>query len=363
MNTIFIPVYPKPSGANITELCVDFNAFDPHDGVQFSVVMKNPADLVIDRTFTNLAGNDWQNWPPEQTVGDDYKYVKNVVLNNLGYTEAISPFIITQPVSLKVLNGEAAEFSFVASGDSPLSYQWFKNGIGITGANSATYPIPSVGTGDLGSYYASINNPVGSTVTTSVSLSLFQAPVIVSQPQSLNLNVSGFGNLNVGVMGDAPLSYQWNKDGQIIQAATGEMYQITNAQISDSGNYFVTVNNVAGSIQSNIAVITVNVPTPPPSPTPPVITEQPTSQSIMVGDGAVFNVNATGQSPITYQWFKDSVEVMGAVGNTYIIQTSTLNDSGNYHATVTNIAGSTTSNTAILTVNETPPPIISGDNP
>lgn len=268
MNTIFIPVYPKPSGANITELCVDFSAFDPHQGVQFAVVMKNPAGLVIDKTYTNLAGEDWQDWPPEQTAQADYDYVKKVVLENLGYTEAIKPFVTTQPVDQKVLSGEPAEFSVVASGDSPLSYQWFKNGADIAGANTSTYSIPSVGTGDLGSYYVSINNPAGSTTSLNASLNIFQPPVIASQPQNLNLNVSGFGNLNVGVMGDAPFTYEWNKNGEVVQAVTGDVYQITNAQISDSGNYFVTVSNAAGSVQSDIAVITVNEPTPPPPPPP-----------------------------------------------------------------------------------------------
>lgn len=268
MNTIFIPVYPKPSGANITELCVDFNAFDPRDGVKFSVIMKNPAGLVIDKTYTNLAGEDWQDWPPEQTAQSDYDYVKNVVLSNLGYTEAIKPFITTQPIDQKVLSGEPAEFSVVASGDSPLSYQWFKNGADIVGANTPTYSIPSVGTDDLGSYYVSINNPVGSVVSSNVSLNLFQAPVITTQPQSLNLNVSGFGNLNVGVMGDTPFTYEWSKDGQIIPSATEGVYQITNAQISDSGSYFVSVSNIAGSVQSDVAVITITEPMPPSPPTP-----------------------------------------------------------------------------------------------
>lgn len=271
MNTIFIPVYPKPSGANITELCVDFNAFDPHDGVKFSVVMKNPAGLVIDRTYTNLAGDDWQDWPPEQTAEADYAYVKNVILNDLGYTEAIKPFITTQPVDQKVLNGEPAEFSVVASGDSPLTYQWFKNSTDITGANSPVYSVPSVGASDLGSYYVLISNPAGSITSSNASLNLSQPPAITSQPQNLNLNVSGFGNLNVGVMGDAPFTYEWNKDGQIIQAATGDAYQITNAQISDSGNYSVTISNIAGSVQSNPAVVTVTEPTPP-TPPPPIPT-------------------------------------------------------------------------------------------
>lgn len=271
MNTIFIPVYPKPSGANVTQLCVDFNAFDPHEGVKFSVVMKNPADLVLDRTYTNLAGDDWQDWPPEQTAQADYDYVKNVVLENLGYTEAVAPFITSQPVDQKVLDGQAAEFSVVASGDSPLTYQWTKNNLDVEGANSSIYSIASVGTGDLGSYNVKINNPAGSTVSSSVYLSLFQAPAITSQPQNLNLNVSGFGYLNVGVMGDQPLSFQWDKDGEIILAATGSAFQIANAQISDSGNYSVTVSNVAGSVKSDVAIVTVNEPTPPPPP-PPVPT-------------------------------------------------------------------------------------------
>ena len=271
MNTIFIPVYPKPSGANVTELCVDFNAFDPHEGIRFSVVMKNPAGLVLDKTFTNLAGDDWQDWPPEQTATADYDYVKNVVLENLGYTQAIAPFITSQPVDQKVLDGQAAEFSVVASGDSPLSYQWVKNGSDVEGATSSIYSIPTVGTGDLGSYNVKINNPAGSITSSNASLNLFQAPVITYQPQNLNLNISGLGTLNVGVMGDQPFAFQWDKNGEIILAATGSAFEITNAQISDSGNYSVTVSNVAGSVKSDLAIVTVNEPTPPPPP-PPVST-------------------------------------------------------------------------------------------
>jgi hypothetical protein len=271
MNTIFIPVYPKPSGANVTELCVDFNAFDPHEGIRFSVVMKNPAGLVLDKTFTNLAGDDWQDWPPEQTATADYDYVKNVVLENLGYTQAIAPFITSQPVDQKVLDGQAAEFSVVASGDSPLSYQWVKNGSDVEGATSSIYSIPTVGTGDLGSYNVKINNPAGSITSSNASLNLFQAPVITSQPQNLDLMVSGFGNLNVGVMGDQPLTFQWSKDDQSIAGATDSALRIQNAQLSDSGSYSLTVSNLAGSVQSNPAIVTVTEPTPPP-PTAPIPT-------------------------------------------------------------------------------------------
>ena len=172
MNTIFIPVYPKPSGANVTRLDVDFNEFDPHNGIKFSVVLKNPQDLSLDRTYTCMYGDDWQDWPSEQTAQADYNYVKKVVLDNLGYTEAIAPFITTQPVDQKVIDGQPAQFSVVASGDSPLNYQWIKNGADIEAANSSVYSVAKAGTGDLGSYSVKISNPAGSLASSYASLSL-----------------------------------------------------------------------------------------------------------------------------------------------------------------------------------------------
>ena len=268
MNTIFIPVYPKPSGANVTRLDVDFNEFDPHNGIKFSVVLKNPQDLSLDRTYTCMYGDDWQDWPSEQTAQADYNYVKKVVLDNLGYTEAIAPFITTQPVDQKVIDGQPAQFSVVASGDSPLNYQWIKNGADIEAANSSVYSVAKAGTGDLGSYGVKISNPAGSAASSYASLSLFQAPVITSQPQGLNLNISGFGYLNVGVAGDQPLALQWSKDNEIIIGASGNSLQIMDAKISDSGSYFVTISNAAGSVQSDLAIVTVTEPTPPPDPLP-----------------------------------------------------------------------------------------------
>lgn len=268
MNTIFIPVYPKPSGANVTRLDVDFNDFDPHNGIKFSVVLKNPQDLSLDRTYTCMYGDDWQDWPSEQTAQADYNYVKKVVLDNLGYTEAIAPFIVNQPIDQKVLSGAAAEFSVLASGDVPLSYQWVKNGTAIEGATSPVYSINSAGTGDLGSYNVQINNAVSSIVSSYVSLNFFQAPTITSQPQNLNLTVSGFGVLNVGVMGDQPLTLQWSKDNETIIGASGSSLMIADVKFSDSGSYFVAASNVAGSVQSDFAIVTVTEHTPPLPPEP-----------------------------------------------------------------------------------------------
>ena len=264
MNTIFIPVYPKPSGANITELCVDFSTFDPHDGIKFSVVMKNPAGLVIDKTFTNLAGDNWQDWPPEQTAGDDYNYVKNVVLNNLGYTEAIAPFFVTQPQDVSVNNGQPVSFSCLVSGDLPISYQWKRAGLAISGATSNIYSIESATELDVGSYYVNVSNTAGNVDSTSANLNINAPPTILTQPLSITQELGSNCEFSVAVQGAVPLTYQWKKDGVNITEATDYVYKITGIQESDAGNYLVAVNNIAGSIQSDLATLTVTTPPPPP---------------------------------------------------------------------------------------------------
>lgn len=179
-------------------------------------------------------------------------------------------------------------------------------------------------------------------------------PTIVIQPTNQASVVGLPVTFDVTATGPFGLSYQWSKDSVNIQNATSSSYTIESVQESDAGVYTVIVSGNNGqSVTSD--PVTLTIVQPPPVPVAPTITEQPTSQTIIVGDGAVFNVNATGDQPISYQWFKDNTEIVGATGNTYIIQTSTLNDAGNYYSVITNIVSSVTSNIATLTVNEPTP--------
>ena len=53
------------------------------------------------------------------------------------------PIFTTQPADQSVLKGTSASFSVSATGTSPLSYQWRKNGTDIPGATSSTYTTPA----------------------------------------------------------------------------------------------------------------------------------------------------------------------------------------------------------------------------
>ncbi len=72
---------------------------------------------------------------------------------------------------------------------------------------------------------------------------------------------------------------------------------------------------------------------------------------MVVGQSVTFSVTAAGTSPFTYQWYKNSAVIAGATAATYTISSVQTTDAGNYYAIVSNSAGSTTSDTATLTVN------------
>jgi len=84
-------------------------------------------------------------------------------------------------------------------------------------------------------------------------------------------------------------------------------------------------------------------------PTLPLITVQPVSQTVNVGQGANFTVEVTG-FPLNYQWRKDDVDLVGATSRTYYVFPQT-NQAGTYTVVVSNPAGSVTSAPpAVLTV-------------
>ena len=89
---------------------------------------------------------------------------------------------------------------------------------------------------------------------------------------------------------------------------------------------------------------------------PPNISTQPASQTINAGSGVSFNVTAGGTAPLGYQWYKNGSPVAGANSDTLTLQGVQDADAGSYTVTVSNGAGSQTSNPATLTV-ITPPTI------
>ena len=95
--------------------------------------------------------------------------------------------------------------------------------------------------------------------------------------------------------------------------------------------------------------------TPTPTPVAPSITTQPANKTVGLGQTATFSVKATGTAPLAYQWQKNGVDIAGATQPAYTTPPTTAADNGSvFRVTVSNIAGSVTSNQKTLTVNLPP---------
>jgi hypothetical protein len=83
---------------------------------------------------------------------------------------------------------------------------------------------------------------------------------------------------------------------------------------------------------------------------PPVITLQPSGQTVTAGHDATFAVTATGMAPLSYQWRFNGNPRTGATTNTCTIPHALSANQGSYDVVVTNYNGSVTSQIATLTV-------------
>jgi hypothetical protein len=274
-------------------------------------------------------------------------------------TASGAPVISQHPASVTVTVNQSATFGVVASGTA-LTYQWMKNGVAITGANAATYTLAAAQATDAGSYTVTVSNSFGNVTSTAATLTVNPVvvpPSITTQPANKSVFAGQSAAFSVAATGTNPLTYQWKKNGTVISGATAATFTIASAQASDAGSYTVTVSNSAGNVTSAAATLMVT-----PVVVPPSITTHPANKSVSAGQSAAFGVVAAGTAPLAYQWMKNGIPISGANAATFTIPTALMSDAGSYTVTVSNSAGSVTSNAAILTVLaiNNPPTITSG---
>src|SRR5260370_19370528 len=138
-----------------------------------------------------------------------------------------------------------------------------------------------------------------------------------------------------------------------MSGATSSSYTTAATTSSDDGAQFIVViSNAVGTVSSNPAILRVNR-----TPVGPSITPQPTSQTVVAGQSASFSVAATGTAPLSYQWQKSGVAIIGATSSSYTTPATTSSDNWTqFSVLVSNTAGSVTSGAATLTINAAPVP-------
>jgi hypothetical protein len=177
-------------------------------------------------------------------------------------------------------------------------------------------------------------------------------PNIVVQPQDQSAVVGGSASFSVIAGGTPPLGYQWSDNGTNIANATNASLILTNVQITNDGTYTVIVSNVAGSVTSSNAVLTVGWP--------PGIEAQPASQSVESNCSAAFSVSACGTEPLSYQWWNNGLALGNQTNSSLAITNVQASNFGSYSVVVSNVFGATTSVVAVLALAS--PPVANPDS-
>ncbi len=160
------------------------------------------------------------------------------------------------------------------------------------------------------------------------------APQIVQQPTSQTLYPGEIATFTVVATGSGSLSYEWAKNGEKLDGASSSSLNVFYSSAVNGDKYRCIVTNSAGTITSNEVELTVVA-----IPGKPTITQQPTTNTVVLGNQAVFMVSATGNGTLSYQWFKNGAEIIGRTTSTLVITNSQLSDAGLYYCSITNKTG------------------------
>jgi hypothetical protein len=190
---------------------------------------------------------------------------------NLIKTASSDPEISSSPRDLTVIYGQTATFSVLASGKTPLTYKWQKdgndlsNGGKISGATTATLTISSPTTAEQGAYSVTVTDTAGSLPSPSSGYLTVLDPGILTNPVSLQKVEGQSAVFTVVAAGSGTLTYAWYKgasplsnDGRILGADTATLI-INNLTVADGDAYSVQVTgaSTATSTAANLYVSTL----------------------------------------------------------------------------------------------------------
>ena len=171
----------------------------------------------------------------------------------------------------------------------------------------------------------------------------FTQPIAQSTCASANMRLPTQAEA-LGIAGDSsaacafPLPWTtWTSTADPSDAARAFVVSYTGQSTSQ------VANNFPGGVVCTSGTV---VSTPAP-----VITTQPASTTVAVGQTATFSVVATGSGTLSYQWSRSGAAIAGATAPSYTTPATTAADSGaQFTVAVSNAGGTVVSSAATLTV-------------
>jgi len=244
-------------------------------------------------TESTLFGNDIVSW---------YAALPTPGTFNVSYAGNLT--ITAQPASRTNVAYTDVTFSVSAISDEPLFYQWRYGNDNIDSATNATLLITNVQPTQAGSYSVVMFSRLRSAESAIATLTVLSPPSFIQEPTNIAVRIrpdpAALPTTNVTFCVTAntfnpPLTYQWHFNGADISGATDQCLTITDVQLSDEGQYSVTVSDRIGPVTSQAAILSPLIS--------PALLQAPVAQTVAVGERVTLGVAVTGHPlPFTFEW-------------------------------------------------------------
>lgn len=268
------------SASNTTSFTASDIAVDAdNDTLTITAITAGPntsiAETSLDIGTVTITGKAAGSTAVTVTVSDGVDIVNVTVnINVTAFPDA--PSITTQPASQTVSAGQTVTFSVTASGNTPLSYQWYKNDAALTddsrinGATSSTLIITDVQESDAGRYTVTVTNNTGSAISSEAVLTVNPAPVapIITTSTLPDGMVNTSYNQALTATGDTPITWSI-ESGSLPNGLTLSPGGVISGTPTAAGTFSFVVKaaNIAGdNTKSFTIVIDSAAPYIPPAP-------------------------------------------------------------------------------------------------
>lgn len=178
------------------------------------------------------------------------------------FPKPVPALITREPRDSTVYVTEKVSFSVGAQGDRPLAFQWRRKGDTTVLSSDSVLTIAATALSqDSALYQCIVSNIHGKDTSSEARLRVLPPPAaahITREPLDTLVKVGGRATFSVGVLGTAPIAYEWRRKGDTALLSGDSLLVIAAAAESQSGySYYCIVSNALGRDTSAEARLTV----------------------------------------------------------------------------------------------------------
>lgn len=155
--------------------------------------------------------------------------------------------ILEQPASQVVHRGTNVSFQVRALSNTPITYQWRRDGFPLPGATNSWLHLTNVSEADEAIYDVVATDRAGPVASAPARLAIAVLPTILQSPVDVTVAEGRDAILSVESRGTLPMGYRWRRAGttltNMILASHQSFLRIPGATTGDQGSYTVVVSN------------------------------------------------------------------------------------------------------------------------